>query len=924
MLETLDCLDPNLAESVGDVLERADHRIAVEAVALLVDETLWGIDREESFGRAIASGYLKLFDAGKTDLRMYYRDLVRSGGDRGTTVGRLLAIHLIPVLIHGGPSILEHFLTAVKAMEAKGTYTLLHPLEALSELFESGDRMSATIFLELLINAFGADLNYNQCQYLSKSLPQAARAFAAEKRPWQLEQLSRVIRADVHLCEAFLSGMDKGLQMLSPAALCSFVTKAFEIAGKHAQSARFFLALDSRQGRDTFTDLQVAVSLRELQPQLNRYLHARTGLPIAVRPSSTIAGLSAHKIGNLMETCSDGGFIYLPDEIGLFDRKAQNADLYRCLVRFEIGCHEFGTFEFDLDRLQDHCLGIQTDHGAFDNIVPLAPLDDASGVRSDLDRFFHLFPVPELAADLFTIFEHGRIRRRLGRRYPGLIRTYLPILQKEGGQPEGLLTALYAVIALGLPIRVTGDLTDNHRCLVGRIADAFEEKTDALTCPVETSGAMVLKTYRHVAPEYEKETAVGDTDNGNSRLKIPFNRRLRPDLAIAASLAADRRAGRIQKALEDRGYRAYRADIRKYLELNNGVLHADDLATIIERANGKNGHGHTKNHPQDENFRELLGRGSVGVNGSVAVEDGEASSPMTWYREWDSNLGDYLNDHVCVRDRRVTGRGNQFYRRTLARHRGLVNRIRYAFELLKPEGLKLCRQWIEGDEFDYRALLDFILDKRAGRTPSERLYLKRLKEIRDVAVLVLVDLSRSTANTAAGSADRVLDVEKEAIVLLSEALAVVGDTYAIAGFSGTGRLGVDYYHIKDFGEPMNASVQQRINAMMPQRNTRMGAAIRHAATQFDFIPARVRLLIVLGDGYPNDLNYKKDYAIEDTRRAISELRSRHIHVHAITVNINPADNGRLDPLYGEIHHNVIANVLELPDKLWRIYGAITR
>jgi nitric oxide reductase activation protein len=170
----------------------------------------------------------------------------------------------------------------------------------------------------------------------------------------------------------------------------------------------------------------------------------------------------------------------------------------------------------------------------------------------------------------------------------------------------------------------------------------------------------------------------------------------------------------------------------------------------------------------------------------------------------------------------------------------------------------------------------------------------------------------------------VLDVEKEAIVLLSEALEVVGDSYAIAGFSGTGRLGVDYYHIKDFGEPMDGSVRQRINAMMPQRNTRMGAAIRHAASLFDAISSRVRLLIVLGDGYPNDLDYKKDYAIEDTRRAISELRSRHIHVHAITVNVNPADNSRLDTLYGEIHHNVIANVLELPEKFWRIYGSITR
>ena len=184
-----------------------------------------------------------------------------------------------------------------------------------------------------------------------------------------------------------------------------------------------------------------------------------------------------------------------------------------------------------------------------------------------------------------------------------------------------------------------------------------------------------------------------------------------------------------------------------------------------------------------------------------------------------------------------------------------------------------------------------------------------------MAVLLLVDLSRSTANTAVGSADQVLDVEKEAIVLLSEALEVVGDTYAIAGFSGTGRLGVDYYHIKDFEDPMSAAVKERINAVMPQRNTRMGAAIRHAGTQFEFVPSRVRLLIVLGDGYPNDLDYKKEYAIEDTRRAISELRSQLIHVHAITVNINPTETGRLAAIHGEIHHTILPTMTCLPGKV---------
>ncbi len=167
-----------------------------------------------------------------------------------------------------------------------------------------------------------------------------------------------------------------------------------------------------------------------------------------------------------------------------------------------------------------------------------------------------------------------------------------------------------------------------------------------------------------------------------------------------------------------------------------------------------------------------------------------------------------------------------------------------------------------------------------------------------------------------------LDVEKEAIVLFCEALEVVGDAFAIAGFSGTGRLGVDYFRIKDFDETMDDAVKQRINAVAPQRNTRMGGAIRHATCQLEKVPAKVRLLIILGDGFPNDVDYKRDYAIRDTAKAIFEAHSKDIYTHAITVNM--ASDPKLDDLFGDVRHNVISDVRELPDKLLRIYGGLTR
>jgi len=168
----------------------------------------------------------------------------------------------------------------------------------------------------------------------------------------------------------------------------------------------------------------------------------------------------------------------------------------------------------------------------------------------------------------------------------------------------------------------------------------------------------------------------------------------------------------------------------------------------------------------------------------------------------------------------------------------------------------------------------------------------------------------------------ILSVEKEAIVLFCEALQVVGDAFAIAGFSSTGRLGVDYLRIKDFDENLDDVVKRRINAMTSRRNTRMGAAIRHATSQLEKIASKVRLLIILSDGFPNDADYKHRYAIEDTRKAIFEARSKNIYAHAITVHF--AGDPKLDDLYGNVHHNVISDVRELPDKLLRIYGSLTR
>ncbi|MGD8970284.1 MAG: hypothetical protein PVG01_02670 [Desulfobacterales bacterium] len=923
-IESLYLLDPDLAAIVQRQLERFDPVVSAAVAALLVDDIFWGLAREMSFGQAIAAGYRQLMTRVEFGVLENYHRRVRAAGARGPTIGRLMAIHLAPVLIDGDHSLLQLFTAAVGVMESKGIYTLLQPLEALSELLNRGERSSATMFLKLLSVAFGKDLSYNQCQHLSVNLPQAMLSFTKTKRAWQLEQLIRVVRADVHLIESFLEGMKKGLRLLTPVAFDRFISAALDDTIQRPKSAASFLSLDSRQGLDLFAELQVAVSLRELAAQLDRYLDARTGLQVSVRPLSALDGSLSPISATTITACTDGRFIYLPEEIAFFGQKKANADLYRCLARFESGHHEFGTFDFDLERVFDRCQALTDCRSALDDLgIPLDS-DRPTTMTSDLERFLALFPLPALAADLFTIFEHGRIKRGLGRRYPGLVRSFLPILQREAGPSHGLMDELYAVIALGLPPSSASGPGNGWHHLVKRMLAQFVDRTGTGDCRVESSGELVVLSYREVAKALTGHAPDQLTGQAYRPLQTPFDRRLRADLVHAAGQALDQKSLALKERLAEKGFRIYRADLRKHLAAHQGLVCANDLAAMLENASNKTDRGKHGTPPPSEELSVQLAQDLPELFETLPPDDETQAQAVTWYPEWDCNLGDYLTEHTRVRDCVITGCKKRFYSRVLQRHRGLVKRIRTAFELLKPEGLKLYRQWIEGDAFDYRALLDFVLDKKAGITPSERLYIKRLKVNRDVAVLLLVDLSRSTANPVAGSTARVLDVAKEAIVLFSEALEVVGDIYAIAGFSGNGRLGVDYFHIKDFSEPMNTVVRNRIDAMVPQRNTRMGAAIRHATAQFAAVTSRVRLLITIGDGFPNDLGYKKRYAVEDTRRAISEARSRHIHVHAITINIDTADDGRLDDLYGEIHHNVIANVVDLPEKLWRIYGMLTR
>jgi nitric oxide reductase activation protein len=287
-----------------------------------------------------------------------------------------------------------------------------------------------------------------------------------------------------------------------------------------------------------------------------------------------------------------------------------------------------------------------------------------------------------------------------------------------------------------------------------------------------------------------------------------------------------------------------------------------------------------------------------------------------------------------VIEKRVKHGDRVFVEQTRERHKGVISSIRHQFQLMKPEDLQRVTNELDGEEFDLSAVVDYVIDRRAARVgggqQSERLYTKRLRRRRDVAVSFLLDQSSSTARTIGRHplqpytrpGRRIIEIEKEGLVLMSEALEAVGDSYSINGFTSEGRRNVKFYVVKDFDEKYSDEVKQRIGGITFQNNTRLGAAIRHASAKLSKQGARTRLLIVLSDGRPYDHDYgDARYAREDTREALRQAKTQGITPFCIT--IDRESEAELRDLYGDVGYTIIDDVLSLPERLPGIYRRLT-
>jgi nitric oxide reductase activation protein len=289
------------------------------------------------------------------------------------------------------------------------------------------------------------------------------------------------------------------------------------------------------------------------------------------------------------------------------------------------------------------------------------------------------------------------------------------------------------------------------------------------------------------------------------------------------------------------------------------------------------------------------------------------------YDEWDGTIGDYRSGWCRLIERIPPSGDSDFAEATMATYAPIAKTLRRYFEGLRPSGLRRMFAQIDGEELDLDATIRRIADRRAGAAGSDRIYLHRDKRDRSVAAAFLVDLSGSTSRQISGGR-RIIDVEKESLILLSEALDAIGDQYAIFGYSGQARRHVDFVILKDFGEPAVRSAA-RIGALAPLQQNRDGTAIRHAVRKLLVPESKARLLILISDGRPLDESYADEYALEDTKRALQEARRRGVHTFCITVDRDADDY--LRRMYGDVHYLVIDDVAALPARLPRIYQRLT-
>jgi nitric oxide reductase NorD protein len=589
--------------------------------------------------------------------------------------------------------------------------------------------------------------------------------------------------------------------------------------------------------------------------------------------------------------------------------------------------------------------------------------------ETDLTRFYALFPQPALARDLFNILEGHRIDSAIRRAYPGIRRDMDAIQNASAGRRPDLATLpeSQAVVeallqhSLGLSVE-TGALPAATQALITRavtMMEALEAPEARVAQAAGITGEIYILIEEHLAdpsrrddrqpaggeePDGPERTdsedslpppaSGGDQDDDYQPLELPpfmtpvMEEMVRPETDAPAQRAVEQ--GDDQQRTESESGAQEDAGDQKGMnttEAQMGQGEPEDMAqSTSTQADDEAPPGTAEGRTDDaegggSDSPTQTGLGDVPQVEPEAAED-DLGERVFQYDEWDHKIEDYRPGWCTLTEHRQTRTQEGFVAATFHEFGGIVTQIRRNFQLMRPERLRKMRYQEDGDDLDTDGLVEYVVDRKARVASASRVYIKRDKKDRDVTTAFVVDMSSSTDRKIDGR-KRIIDIEKEALLLMCEALEAIRDEYAIYGFSGSGRDDAQFYVVKELGERYDDRVKGRIGGIYSRQKTRMGPALRHATRRLAAADSQVKLMILLTDGKPYDSDTYQDntYAQEDTKMALREARREKIHLFCVTVDKEGADY--LPHMYSDANFVIIDDVRTLPQKLPQLYRRLT-
>ena len=759
------------------------------------------------------------------------------------------------------------------------------------------------------------------------------------------------------------------------------------------EGAEAFFRLESTRAEDAMRALSSRVELSSVSSLLRMYAKALSGEQVAVLSAEELV---EKNIGWVTESSAttEGSTIYLPPVVATFEDQQANFQVYKVFTTHQTARMEFGSFRYRWGRPGTFAQPTVDAREAARREAGEGPTTEAI---TAMQRFFNLFPDRTLITGLFTIAEDTRVDATVSREYGG-IRRWLHRLQEWEAErrprveemplrqafAENLLRA-----SLGRPDTIRWPSAFREYMQEGLAGLRLLEQPDAT---VQDSAEVAAGLYdvaasipNIVAPMSDgKFDWEGPTDemisinpgipagggdgpemNPNQEeaaFKNPpqpeFRGDFKPELVQLLARLKNQQEGQQDGAMTP----LTKEQIMEMLENSTELSIAEWAEGDIDQSLGmflQNLEKEAGQMAQGKADEKAKGEGQQDGAGGEGGEEAELPVEIHWsyYDEWDFRAGDYRPRWTRVGERISKEDDSDFYQETLRKYHGLVMETRRQFEMMRPESFKKIKRLEDGEELDVDLAIEFHIDKKAGVGPSARIYNRRNKVERDVAVAFLLDMSASTdeeiekvrqkydekdndddfdgdprkyfqwlaarrAKAMVEPPKRIIDLEKESTVLIVEALEAIGDAYGIYGFSGYGRDNVEFHVIKDLDEQHTDKVEKRIGAIEPIRSTRMGPAIRHTIHKLDEYDAKVKILIMVSDGRPQDHGYgrdrtEKEYAVHDTKQALNEAKRLGITPFLITVDKEGHDY--LKQMCDDIGYEVVDDIESLPRRLPSLY-----